>query len=218
MFLPSTLTRPRPRKAGVYRAWPAIRSTMKNQIAIAVAPMKPVSTPSRKKLCCRSAMFAPLRSRGCSFAEDTFPSGIFQAERARSALSRKPDPTVDVRSQNSQRNSPGGGTVVRRPRNRRWTKTEASREKTCAPARSPADQVHDYPERRSSPGGARRDYRTGEEWNLGRYGRLAVAWRHVVRAESRHFDAARLDDEGVHQRDRFRSLRSGLSVQHRCPA
>src|SRR5438105_14366830 len=56
MFLPSMLTTPLPRKIGVAKGCPAMVSTMRNHSAMEVAPMKPVITPSRRKLCGRSAI------------------------------------------------------------------------------------------------------------------------------------------------------------------
>src|SRR6266550_3222509 len=81
MFLPRTLTTPLPRKIGVANGWPVTVSTIRNQIAIAVAPMKPVITPSRRKLCGRSAIGSSDLVRFHSFGENTQRPGIFQGDR-----------------------------------------------------------------------------------------------------------------------------------------
>src|SRR5712664_3412530 len=64
-------------------------STMRNHAAIAVAPMKPVITPSRRKLCGRSAI-GVLCCNGVqvSLGENTQTQGIFQANSALSSQDR----------------------------------------------------------------------------------------------------------------------------------
>src|SRR5712675_1686935 len=79
MFLPRTLTTPLPRKIGVAKGWPAMVSTIRNQTAIAVAPMIPVITPSRRKLCGRSAIGSSDTCDSAPCGENTQPPGIFQA-------------------------------------------------------------------------------------------------------------------------------------------
>jgi hypothetical protein len=54
-------------------------STIRNQTAIAVAPMKPVITPSRRKLCGRSAIGSSDAFDSGPCGKNTQPPGIFQA-------------------------------------------------------------------------------------------------------------------------------------------